>query len=137
MLKMIKVKSEQGFTLIEMLVVVIVIGILVSIAIPLFLQQREKAHVATVKSDVRNAVLADTVRKSSNGSGLPNSPVGSPYAGGDNLGDGENSFRVSRGVEITVTGTEITGTHNAFGAADTWTYHRDSGEYEGGGVFAP
>jgi type IV pilus assembly protein PilA len=54
-------ESEGGFTLIELLVVIIIIGILAAIAIPVFLNQREKGYDAQAKSDVRNiATLQET-----------------------------------------------------------------------------
>ncbi|MEO8107971.1 MAG: prepilin-type N-terminal cleavage/methylation domain-containing protein [Actinomycetes bacterium] len=46
-------ENEGGFTLIELLVVIIIIGILAAIAIPVFLNQREKATESGMKSDLR------------------------------------------------------------------------------------
>jgi type IV pilus assembly protein PilA len=50
-------RNEEGFTLIELLVVVIIIGILAAIAIPAFLNQRERAWQAELSSTVRNVAL--------------------------------------------------------------------------------
>lgn len=49
-------RSEQGFTIMEMLVVILIIGVLVAIAIPAYLHVRRKSVDANTKTDVRNAV---------------------------------------------------------------------------------
>src|SRR3954467_6672036 len=54
-----KEEHEGGFTLIELLVVIIIIGILAAIAIPVFLNQRQKGYDAQAKSDLRNAATAE------------------------------------------------------------------------------
>jgi len=53
------VKSAKGFTLIELLIVVVIVGILASIAIPKFANTKEKAYLATMKSDLRNLATAE------------------------------------------------------------------------------
>ncbi|MDR0594558.1 MAG: type II secretion system GspH family protein [Bifidobacteriaceae bacterium] len=44
--------SQAGFSLVELLIVVIIMGVLAAIAIPLFLSQRAKAEDAQTKNDV-------------------------------------------------------------------------------------
>jgi type IV pilus assembly protein PilA len=51
-------KDQDGFTLIELMVVVLIIAILIAIAIPTFLGLRERAQNRAATSDVRNALTA-------------------------------------------------------------------------------
>lgn len=54
---------DDGFTLIELAIVVIIIGILATIAIAVFLTQREKAERSSAVSSVRNTLtLAEAIR---------------------------------------------------------------------------
>ncbi|HUG74265.1 MAG TPA: type II secretion system protein [Acidimicrobiia bacterium] len=51
-------RREDGFTLIELMVVVMIIAILIAIAIPSFLGFRRSAQDRSVQSDLRNVLLA-------------------------------------------------------------------------------
>lgn len=49
-----KFRSEEAFSLVELVVVILIIGIITAIAIPVFLEQQKEAHRSTMKSDVTN-----------------------------------------------------------------------------------
>jgi type IV pilus assembly protein PilA len=48
--------AEDGFTLVELLVVIVILTILAAIALVTFIGQRNKAYDAAAKSNARNAV---------------------------------------------------------------------------------
>jgi type IV pilus assembly protein PilA len=70
--------SEKGFTLIELLVVMLILGILAAIAIPAFLNQKNKANDASAKTMARTEQTAMETW-STDHSGLYNNPT--PVAG--------------------------------------------------------
>lgn len=53
-------RKEKGFTLVELLVVIAIIAVITAIAVPAFINQRQKAKDASVLADVKN--LANAVQ---------------------------------------------------------------------------
>ena len=88
--------NRKGFTLIELLIVVVIIGILAAIAIPKFANTKEKAYVASMKSDLRNLVTAQEAYFSDN----------TTYASSTGSLTAYNS---STGVTVTITSASGTG----------------------------
>ena len=54
--------DDSGFSLVELMTVMVVLGVLAGIAIPTFLGQREKAFRSVLVSDLRSIVLAENAR---------------------------------------------------------------------------
>lgn len=50
--------ATRGFTIVELLTVIVIIGILAGIAVPKYLSMKERAHMAEEISDLRNTTTA-------------------------------------------------------------------------------
>jgi len=89
-------KDRSGFSIVELLVVVSVIAILATIAIPRFGGVRDRSLDAAAKSDVRNAIAAQEQRFADVGSyaAFTTEPGGSVD---------DPPFRASAGVVVTAT----------------------------------
>jgi len=61
-------RPAAGFTVVELVIVVVILGLLATIAIPKFSSSREKALVAMMKSDLRNLQTHQESRFADSGS---------------------------------------------------------------------
>jgi prepilin-type N-terminal cleavage/methylation domain-containing protein len=51
-------RNQKGFTLIELMIVIAIIGILAAIAIPNFISYRNKAYCSKAETDAQNTIAA-------------------------------------------------------------------------------
>jgi prepilin-type N-terminal cleavage/methylation domain-containing protein len=93
--------NRKGFTLIELLIVVVIIGILAAIAIPKFANTKEKAYLASMKSDLRNLVTAEEAYFADYQVYSPGTTASNIAGTGTEL-DAVTKFIPSAGVTVTV-----------------------------------
>jgi type IV pilus assembly protein PilA len=117
--------NRRGFTLVELLVVVLVIGILAAIAIPRYMQSKDKAYVATMIADLHNAAIYEEQYASENHA---------QYFSGTATADVPiEGFRASKDVTVTLTATNILGSRiSEFTAVAKHTQSNESCELRSG-----
>ena len=95
-------KDSKGFTLIELMIVIAIIGILAAIAIPQFSAYRKRGYNSAAQSDLKNAITAQEAYFVDNQTYVSGKAYSGVAAKDNPLGD--YGLTASDGVTITYTG---------------------------------
>jgi type IV pilus assembly protein PilA len=110
-----RLASDEGFTLIELELVCVILGILVAVAVPTYLQFQDKAYKATAASNVKAGVVAATSYTEANFPGSSTDPdsavskVDSGYQGMTAAELKTIDTNLSPGVYVNNSGTDAPG----------------------------
>jgi type IV pilus assembly protein PilA len=104
-----RLRADDGFSLVEILVVILIIGILAAIALPAFLNQRSKGQDAHAKSAANTAAKAMRVYENEHGGSFAGAQPSDLIEIERALGQARNLSVVSTGNTFTVSVDSVAG----------------------------
>ncbi len=118
MLQKLTRRNEEGFTLIELMIVIAIIGILAAIAIPNFIAYRKRSYNTAANADIKNLYTSAQAYFTDNPDGATDTlTIYKTYG-----------FRQTSKVTVSVIGTASQGSFSAqtYHNAGNKTYHVDT-----------
>ncbi len=113
-------KDENGFTLIELMVVVLIIAILIAIAIPTFLGAQDRARDRGAQSDLRNAITAAKTIATDDAGLFTNVSVSNLTTAEGALTFADTGTKTAIGVVVNTGATPQTALFYKQSASNTW-----------------
>ncbi|MEE0940996.1 MAG: prepilin-type N-terminal cleavage/methylation domain-containing protein [Bifidobacteriaceae bacterium] len=130
--------GEAGFTLVEMLVVIVIVGILAAVAIPIYMNQRKKGWISAVESDVKSAAVAISTEVAKNGTAkigvICDATANGSNPNGHSVPAGDEKVNCSTGVKLTIAAKQNSDYFTVTGERDnlsgTLVYDSEDSTYE-------